>query len=462
MKAIDLFQMASGNLVRRKLRTFLTVLGIVIGSISIILMVALGLGLQDSINNEFAGFTGINIIEVYKGNNVTQKSRLSEAVSYERLDDLDLDFFQGIEGVDFASPSVRTSAKIVSGQYEAVVPIIGVDATMMEALGFSLESGRLLNNSDISSAVFGQDAIDSFAKAYVNTNQYLRVVEDEEETNTNDYGGGMFGLTADYKDFNVDILADRMQLTMDTAYSVQSDNTLTTSKVYPLNGVGLLKAGDAMRDSNVYMSIDFVTDMIDDEYQSYGIDLRSGYDSAYVKVSNLEDVNRISDYIESKGYQTFAIASILDTIEKTLQVIQVALGAIGGISLLVAAIGITNTMVMAITERKKEIGVMKVIGATIKDIKRLFLIEAALIGFLGGSIGVLISWGISAFISSPFFNQMLSGGDSSGGGAAFSFTLPLWLILFGLGFTTAVGIISGYMPARKAMRSSALEAIRNE
>lgn len=458
MKAYDLVKMAGSNLIRRKLRTSLTVLGIVIGSISILLMVALGLGLKDSINKEFAGFTSVNVIEVYKGSNVSQRSRLSEANDgFESLDDIDLAFFESIEGVAFASPSYRTSAKLVSGQYETIVSVVGVDPEVMGDLGFTLESGRYLNSDDTISAIFGYDAMTGFEQVYVNQNQYLRSIEEEAEEETFDF----FSFDSD-DDQNVlvDVMADRIQMTMDSGYSVQNGTTETPFKVYSMDGVGILKAGDATRDSNVFMNIDFVKQMVKAYYQVFDMPMKDGYHSAFVKVTNIEDVKRVNKIIQSKGYQSFAIASILDTVESTLQVVQIALGAIGGISLIVAAIGITNTMVMAITERKKEIGVMKVIGATIKDIKWLFLIEAAMIGCVGGAIGVSVSWGISKLISSPAFSQMMSGGSSSE--AAFSFTIPFWLILSGLAFTTMVGILSGYLPARQAMRSSALEAIRNE
>lgn len=458
MKAYDLVKMAGGNLVRRKLRTSLTVLGIVIGSISILLMVALGLGLKDSINEEFAGFTSVNVIEVYKGSNVSQRARLSEVNDgFESLDDLDLEFFQSIEGVEFASPSYRTSAKLISGQYENMISIVGVEPEVMDDLGFTLKSGRYLTNEDTISAIFGYDAITSFEQVFVNQNQYLRTVEEEAEDESFDFFS--FDRGGD-QNINVDVMVDRIQMTMDSEYSVQSGATQTPFKVYSMDGVGILKAGDATRDSNVFMHIDFVKKMVKEYYQTFNAQMPEGYHSAFVKVENIEDVKRVNKIIQSKGYQSFAIASILDTVESTLQVVQIALGAIGGISLVVAAIGITNTMVMAITERKKEIGVMKVIGATINDIKWLFLTEAAMIGCLGGAIGVSVSWGISKLISSPAFSQMMSGGSTSE--AAFSFTIPLWLILSGLGFTTLVGILSGYLPARQAMRSSALEAIRNE
>jgi len=143
--------------------------------------------------------------------------------------------------------------------------------------------------------------------------------------------------------------------------------------------------------------------------------------------------------------------------------IQGILGGIGAISLLVAALGITNTMIMSIYERTKEIGIMKVIGANLGDIRKMFLLEAGMIGFLGGSAGLIIS-----YILSLLMNTVLSGimstmlGAVGGGGGSTVSIIPWWVAVGALVFATTIGIISGYSPARRAMHLSALESLRNE
>ena len=126
--------------------------------------------------------------------------------------------------------------------------------------------------------------------------------------------------------------------------------------------------------------------------------------------------------------------------------------ALCAISLIVAAIGITNTMVMAIYERTREIGVMKVIGASLSDIKKLFLTEAAFIGFVGGFVGIIVSLGSSKIVNIIAINtnsNMLS-------------SIPLWLCGASLIFATFIGIAAGYLPAKRAMKLSALSAIKTE
>ena len=146
----------------------------------------------------------------------------------------------------------------------------------------------------------------------------------------------------------------------------------------------------------------------------------------------------------------------INGMKKTLGMVQAVLGGIGAVSLLVAAIGIANTMMMAIYERTKEIGVMKVIGCSLKNIRQLFLLEAAFIGFIGGVAGNVLSLIISAVI-----NVLIPGENLWGTEGNISY-IPIWLMLASMGFAVLVGMAAGYFPAVRAMKLSPLAAIRNE
>lgn len=262
-------------------------------------------------------------------------------------------------------------------------------------------------------------------------------------------------------ELDVDIYTERITMSLDTGYSPM-EKSASSSEVYRVQASGLLESGDRTRDRNMYIDIDILSEMIED----HDGEEPEGYDNAYLKIEDTSYVDQITDTLEYYGYETTTSADMVETVESTTQMLQIALGAIGGIALLVAAIGITNTMIMAITERKKEIGVMKVIGATIKDIKRLFLLEAAMIGFIGGIVGVGLSYLITLVVTSSAFGSAATGGGMRNTGMnsimSLNFSLPLSVIIMGVVFTTLVGILSGYIPARKAMACSALEAIHAE
>lgn len=479
MNGFDLFKMAVGNLLRRKTRTLLTVLGIVIGTVSIVLMIALGLGMQESVNEQFASQSSVNIIEVSKGDNVNTSSRASESDENDNLQDIDINFFETLEGVEVVSPVITTNIKMASGKYEGSFSVTGIDASMMEALGYELKEGRMLEETDTTSFFFGTDAIDKFKEvastATSNTSSAGGDTIDDLRARMREMGGGGFGGGApggaapeegdeEEEDYNVDIYSDRITMSLDTQYSPQGGKTSIDADIYRVKGIGILEDGDRTRDQQVYVELDALIDMIEDYDDATDGSTDSGYNSAYVMVTDMDDVDAVEALIENYGYSTSTSSSFLETMQGTTETLTIALGAIGAVSLLVAAIGITNTMIMAINERKKEIGVMKVIGATIKDIKYLFLTEAAMIGFLGGIFGVGVSYLASIILSSGTFSSVATGNARNPMATltSFNIVMPTWLIVVGMVFTTLVGIISGYLPAKQAMRSSALEAIRTE
>ena len=161
----------------------------------------------------------------------------------------------------------------------------------------------------------------------------------------------------------------------------------------------------------------------------------------------------MQETIKAMGFQAYSLTDMIESVKKQSRTMQGILGGIGAVSLFVAAIGITNTMIMSIYERTREIGVIKVLGADIKDIKKMFLIEAGLIGFIGGIIGLLLSYSISLILNKV--GSHLTGGSNIS-------VIPIYLALGSVIFASIVGIISGYSPARRAMNLSALEAIRSE
>jgi len=146
---------------------------------------------------------------------------------------------------------------------------------------------------------------------------------------------------------------------------------------------------------------------------------------------------------------TATLAGQISTITGTLSFV---LGGIAGIALLVAGIGIANTMYMAILERTKEIGIMKAIGATNRNILEIFLIEAAIIGLAGGAIGVGLGTVMSKILGLALESY----------GMPLKTVVTLQLALIGLGFSVVVGVVSGFMPARKAARLNPIEALRYE
>jgi len=190
--------------------------------------------------------------------------------------------------------------------------------------------------------------------------------------------------------------------------------------------------------------------------------LDDAFRDAIVIVNDANNVERVAEDIRALGFTDWAVhtqTSWISYQRESSEALQNLLAAVGAVSLLIAAIGITNTMVMAIYERTKEIGVMKVIGATVTDVRRLFLVEAAIIGAVGGALGLALSAGLS-YILNNFEIALFNVQQWSEDGLV-SY-IPLWLFGLAFAFSVVVGVVSGFLPARRATRISALAAIRTD
>ena len=193
---------------------------------------------------------------------------------------------------------------------------------------------------------------------------------------------------------------------------------------------------------------------------------QQGCRTVLVKVSDITKVSQVEKQIRELGFSTSSMESIRKPMEKEARQKQMMLGGLGAISLFVAALGITNTMIMSISERTREIGIMKSLGCCVKDIRILFLSEAGVIGLLGGLVGCIVSLLIAMIVNLVSFGAppgpaciaaALVGGD----GFSRICIVPFWLLLSAVVFSVAIGLGSGYYPANKAVQIPALEAIKS-
>ena len=233
---------------------------------------------------------------------------------------------------------------------------------------------------------------------------------------------------------------------------------------YKMNGTTVLATDPNWETPySIFIDIELAKEIINDYNRLNSVKNAKTPEYTQVKIiaDDLENVAYVQEQVEAMGFTASSMAQIREEMQGYLGVIQLVLGSLAAISLLVAAISITNTMIMSIYERTKEIGIMKVLGCFISNIRLVFLMEAGLIGLLGGIMGTLISYGISAVM-----NMLGSGVVGSMLGIAAEDTqisiIPLWLVLLALIFSTIIGLISGFYPANRAVKISALEAIRNE
>ncbi len=434
MSKIDLFLMGIKNLWRRKLRTSLTILGVVIGTSSIIVMLSLGFGLTEFFEEQISQWGSLTTINVHK----KWVDPMQPGEKEVDLDDRAIENFRLMANVDAVSPMLEAYGAVINGRYMSQVPIRGIDPGAMEAFGFEAAEGRLLDSRDELGVVFGSSMVHSFH------DPNARI----------------------WREPNINLMRDRMSITLDPSYGYSMPGQQdVTYKEYDIKSIGLLTEGDWQTSYGIYMPIKDLQKMITEKERAEGQRPRPGsistdYNRIDVKVNEIDNVAKIQDTIKDMGFEAYSLNDELEFMKDQATMIQAVLGGIGGVSLLVAAIGITNTMIMSIYERTREIGVMKVIGASLGDIRNLFLFESALIGLSGGVFGVGFSYLLSYIINK--FGAESFGASMGMYGATKISVIPIWLVFIAVGFSMFIGIVSGYFPARRAMKLSALDAIRTE
>lgn len=464
MKFLDLLRMSTSSLWKRKVRTILTVLGVVIGTASIVVMMSLGIGLNESnmamIENA-GGLTTITVNQSYGGGEVYGFKGTSEGGSdteVKYLDDELVSIIENMEHVEFVAPSLRTSVVAKYGSYENNMSVVGLPSEILEKKKFNLEYGGLPKVDDgVLDFLYGDQVLSGFN----NPKSY-------------DYSGG---------GINIDVTKEPVFMIFDTDAYYQSQwndgssQPVKPPKKYPLYGSGLIAGVEDVYNDNswsVYCDIEELKTVLKKEFKNRVIPgqptMKSGkpykelfYSQLEVNVTDLKYMYDIQEDIIEMGYEAWSNAEWIEQQKEQTGLLQAVLGGIGAVSLLVAAIGITNTMMMSIYERTKEIGIIKVLGCDMKNIREQFLLESGYIGLIGGVAGIIFSYIISFVIN----KLVATSGNMMGMGMMVSTTtkisvIPIWLAASAVVFAVVVGMLAGFFPALRAMKLSPLAAIKNE
>lgn len=398
-------KMALQGMVSNKLRTFLTLLGIIIGVGAVIAMVSLGFGLKENVKNNISKL-GSNLLIITSGGRTASGARLAAGEGVK----LTYDDMQAIEkqvdGIANISASVNRSYQMVAGNQNWTSRVEGTTPSNFTISSLEVEDGRVLNERDLVSrgrvAVIGKTVADSLFPEGNPVGKIMRINK------------ALFQV--------IGVLKSKGQGSMGMDQDDVVYVPLTTAQNRMMGITNVQRIAVQAENENVINDVQ----------------------------ADVEQVLRTRHKIKEGANDDFTVgnmAQIMETMMSTANNITILLGCIAAISLLVGGIGIMNIMLVSVTERTREIGIRKALGATYNNILLQFLVESMVIGIIGGTLGVMLGIGASCIISSM---------------AGWNTVISVWAIVIAVIFSVGIGLFFGIYPARKAALLDPIDALRYE
>jgi len=457
MTLSDTAKLALRNLRQAKLRTTLTTLGVSIGIASLAGMVSLGVGLQNQVVGRFMQSGLFDALTVSSPNMLGVPGAIlagrgsrgrgglpgtdgRASTPTPSLNDDALKQLSALENVREAYPSLRVPLEVKLGDFSRILMATGVPMSAKDQGAFqTLSHGTFFASDMEDSCMLTLDVGKQLAedpRSLIGNKLTLSYAA------TSANGAAPDPLTG----FQI----RRVDLQCRVVGIVERDpGPLPLLGGSPVSGImvplGIAKTIDS----------EIVTNA---ESLLRGPKPSKSYGAITVKVTDAKFTQDVEDRIRRLGYMVFSVNDALKGAKTAFIVLDIVLSLIGSIALAVSSLGIVNTMVMSILERTREIGIMKAIGASDNDVRRIFLIEASVIGLFGGLLGIALGWAVGQAINFGANVYIRSQGGTTGT----LFFLPLWLMAGSIAFSIAVSLMAGSYPASRAARLNPIQALRHD
>ncbi|NWG18610.1 MAG: ABC transporter permease [Chloroflexi bacterium] len=432
----ELAMLAINNLGRARARLLMTSGGVLVGTTAVIILIALTIGLQQSAEAGIGSSAALTEIQVYPNFAPNPDGTFPENVP--ELDVEAVRLLWQIPGVAAVIPMVNLQGgELVAGDYTGYTQILGIDPTLLPYLGVQVTQGQLTLER-------GQALIGAHAGDYFN--------DPESSGDT-------------YQPVQVDLFNTPFEVKL-----YQYTSATPTERRVDIIPAGLLQEGTSSYDYAMLMPLEDVI-RLNEWITGQPVDAKNfRYDQILVRATDREVTLDVSAAIRDLGFGAGGMGDFLNQLNSFFGTMRLMLGGVGGVALLVAAFGVANTMTMAILERTREIGLMKAIGASDRDILTVFLIEAGLVGLAGGLAGVGLSMLLRDAINQAVMNMPaesaasgflflpIAPGQVSGG----LIIIPPELSVFALVLATVVGLGAGLYPSLRAARLPPVVALKME
>jgi putative ABC transport system permease protein len=474
MSFFDVFRLALRNLRESRLRAVLTTTGVIVGVAVVISMISFGLGLQRDALSRFQNLDGLSEIHVFgrslfslaagqenradarapqpaaqPANQPSGGDFVPDYVPERSLDDRALEEIAQIPGVVYVKPHINFSAYARANNRTAMETFRGAPVPDPSTRLKSYAVGRMLSSPDADEVVVTQSFLRHFGYAKLSdaVGQTVEIMDAPAAKDEGDERGA-------------------------------SSDELVAARTYRIVGVLAEEPGGnrfrgLTAPSNIYLSLDAARSWKDEHPDplsrvalrlarkkgAVGGGEKVSFTTAVVRVGDPVQVTEVRRRLSELGFGSFSFVDEFKQIRSIFLIINSALALLGGISLLVASLGIANTMLMSTIERTREIGIMKAIGAEDREIKQIFFVEASVIGLVGGIVGALLAWGVDALANRLAYRFIL---QPQGVDYLEFFWLPPYLWLGALALALLVSVLAALYPAARAARVDPVTALRHD
>jgi putative ABC transport system permease protein len=460
MKGYDLFELAVRNLRQSKLRNGLTTVGISVGVASLVAMLSLGVGLQTLATKRLAGSGMFDTVFVTskqdsRGFDREQDQKDQHPEDAPVLDESARNQMTHLQYVTEVEPEVRVMGQIVYDGQTHFGFVTGLPMSARENEAFDNLQGKFFSRSDADEVIllndFAKELDPKNPKELIGKEVTLRYGEHQSLAADADSSG-------------------RPQISgAEAGSSSKSDDNYGFSvvrKSQPLKVVGIIdeEPYGGMRTvsrGRIFLPVDFTEKLNMSDFTDMRSSLRGGgktYMTLTVRVKDPGKVAQVQDAINKMGFRTFSVLDATKSLRRFFTVLDLFLGIFGSLALAVATLAIINTLVMAVLERRREIGVMKAIGASDRDVKRLFFAEAGAMGFFGAVLGIALGFAIGKAINvgtSVYLHRHQLPSEAV-------WILPPWLIGAAIAFSIVVSLLAGLYPASRAARLDPVQTLKYE
>jgi putative ABC transport system permease protein len=454
VKANDVVGLAARNLRESVLRNSLTTVGIAVGVASLVAMLSLGIGLQQLANRRLARSGLFNTVIIssrdiqgFGGPGRQRRNNAQDDKPSPPLDDTAREQIAKIPHVVEVYPDLRFMAEVSAGAKPQFVQVASLPQSAKDREAFENLHGKYFSAPDAAEAVLQEEFAKTLAEdanSLIGKELTIRYAERAAPGENAQQEGG--GNAVD------ELIASGFSVTRKT-------KTLRIVGVTERDPEAGMRAGHAA----VFVPLE----MAEGLNVMLGSDLREMVRSSYrgrvymAFTARLDDpahVQPVEDEIKKLNFSAFSLLDAARSLRRFFTILDLFLGIFGSLALAVALLGIVNTLIMAILERRREIGIMKAVGAADSDIRRLFFAEAGVMGLMGGIVGVLFGWAIGRVINGGTNIYLRSQQMTT----ETFWAVPWWLVLGAITFSIVVSLVSGMYPASRAAKLDPVQALRYE